>query len=61
MVYGYQGAEEDSDKLALTDKLLNAVLAEAQVVCGGQLVLIAGDLNGDPEVISCLAKGIALW
>ena len=34
VVSGYQGEEEDSDKLALTDKLLNAVLAEAQVVCG---------------------------
>ena len=33
-VYGYQGCEEDADKLALTDKLLQAVLAEAQVVCG---------------------------
>ena len=59
VVCGYQGAEEDSDKLALTNKLLNAVLAEAQVVCGGQPVLIAGDLNANPEVISCLAKRIA--
>ena len=59
VVYGYQGAEEDSDKLALTNKLLNAVLAEAQVVCGGQPVLIAGDLYANLEVIPCLAKGIA--
>ena len=29
VVYGYQGAEEDADKLRLTDKLLQAVLAEA--------------------------------
>ena len=36
VVYGYQGAEEDSEKLLLTDKLLQAVLAEAQVVCRGQ-------------------------
>ena len=35
VVYGYQGAEEDADKLRLTDKLLQAVLAEAQVVCIG--------------------------
>ena len=33
VVYGYQGAEEDADQLQLTDKLLQAVLAEAQVVC----------------------------
>ena len=45
VVYGYQGAEEDADKLRLTDKLLQAVLAEAQVVCIGQPMLIAGDLN----------------
>ena len=31
VVYGYQGSEEDADKLFLTDKLLQAVLAEAQV------------------------------
>ena len=32
VVYGYQGAEEDAEQLLLTDKLLQAVLAEAQVV-----------------------------
>ena len=40
-------------------KLLQAVLAEAQVVCIGQPMLIAGDLNADPAVIHCLAKGIS--
>ena len=55
VVYGYQGAEEDPD----TDKLLQAVLAEAQVVCIGQPLLITGDLNADPAVIPCLAKGIS--
>ena len=59
VVYGYQGAEEDADQLELTDRLLQAVLAEAQVVCVGQPVLIAGDLNADPSVIHCLAKGIS--
>ena len=59
VVYGYQGAEEDADQLQLTDKLLQAVLAEAQVVCLGQPMLIAGDLNADPAVNPCLAKGIA--
>ena len=29
VVYGYQGAEEDAEKLRLTDRLLQAVLAEA--------------------------------
>ena len=59
VVYGYQGAEEDAEKLQLTDRLLQAVLAEAQVVCLGQPMLIAGDLNADPAVIPCLAKGIS--
>ena len=59
VVYGYQGAEEDADQLQLTDKLLQAVLAEAQVVCIGQPMLIAGDLNADPAVIPCLAEGVS--
>ena len=60
VVYGYQGAEED-EKLRLTDRLLQAVLAEAQMVCVGQPMLIAGDLNADLAVIPCLAKGIFCW
>ena len=59
VVYGYQGAEEDAVQLLLTDKLLQAVLAEAQVVCGGQPLLNAGDLNADPAVIPCLSEGIS--
>ena len=59
VVYGSQGAEEDAEKLRLTDQLLQAVLAEAQVICVGQPMLIAGDLNADPAVIPCLAKGIS--
>ena len=59
VVFGYQGAEEDAEKLRLTDRLLQAVLTEAQVVCVGQPMLIAGDLNADPAVIPCLAKGIS--
>ena len=59
VVYGYQGAEEDAEKLRLTDRLLQAVLAETQVVCVGQPMFIAGDLDADPAVIPCLAKGIS--
>ena len=39
VVYGHQGAKEDAEKLQLTDQLLQAVLAEAQVVCIGQPML----------------------
>ena len=49
IIYGYQGAEEDPKKLQLTDKLLQSFLAEAQVVCTGQPVLIASDLIADPS------------
>ena len=59
VVYGYQGTEEDADQPQLTDKLLQAVLAEAQVVCIGQPMLFAGDLIADPAVIPCLSKGIS--
>ena len=59
VIYGYQVAEEDAEKPQLTDKLLQAVLAGARVVCTGQPLLIAGDLNADPAVIPCLAKAIS--
>ena len=59
VVYGCQGAEEDRVKLGLTDKLLQAVFAEPQVVCTGHPPLVAGDLDADPAAISCLAKGIS--
>ena len=59
VVYGYQEAEEDADRLLLTNKILQAVLAGAQVVFIGQPMLIAGDLNADPAIIPYLAKGIS--
>ena len=45
--------------LWLSGGLLQAILVEAQMVCIGQPMLIAGDLNADPAVIPCLAKGIS--
>ena len=45
LLYGYQGSEEDSEKLSLTSELFSAVLA------------IVGDFNADLGVIPCLAKG----
>ena len=73
MVYGDQGAEEDSNKLALTDKLLDAVLAEAQVVCGVSLSLSLGlslvgsltwrllSLLAGSSWRKVLALGVTLW
>ena len=59
VVYGYQGAEKYSEKLQQTDTLLQAVLAEVQVVCVGHPLLIACDLNADPAVVPCLAKSFS--
>ena len=44
---------------SLTNKLFSAVLAEAQVVCAGQPLLIVGDINADPGIFLCLAKSIS--
>ena len=58
VIYGYQGAESDPEKLQLSEHLFAAVLAEARMCCAGQLVILAGDFN-DPTVIPSLAKGIS--
>ena len=61
VVYGYRDSEEDAEKLALTDRVLQAVLAEAQVACGGRPLLIAGDLNADPGIIPYPGRGHCFW
>ena len=58
VIYGYQCAERDPEKLQLSDRLFASVLAEARMCCAGQPVIIAGDFNADPTVIPSLAKGI---
>ena len=60
VVYGFQEAE-DSDQHTLTDKLLQAVFAEAQVGCVGQPLPNAGDLNADPAVNLLFCKGYFCW
>ena len=59
VVYGFQGASTDSEKLRLTEKLLDAVLCELAVVTSGQPCLIVGDLNVEPDRIPCLLRGLA--
>ena len=63
VVYGYQGADEDAEKLSLTDQLFDAALCELAVVGRGQPSVIAGDFNVEPTKIPCLLKGImeGLW
>ena len=58
VIYGYQGAESDPEKLQLSEHLFAAVLAEANMCCAGQPVILVGDFNADPTVIPSLAKGI---
>ena len=38
VIYGYQGAESDPEKLQLSEHLFAAVLAEARMCCAGQPV-----------------------
>ena len=58
VVYGFQGASTDPEKLRLTEKILDAVLCELAVVASGQPCLIVGDLNVEPNRIPCLLKGL---
>ena len=48
VIYGYQGAENDPEKLQLSEHFFAAVLAEARMCCSGQPVILAGDFNADP-------------
>ena len=58
VVYGYQGAEDDAEKLSLTDQLFDAALSELAVISRGQPCVLAGDFNIEPTKIPCLLKGI---
>ena len=60
VVYGYQGAEDDPEKLSLTNQLLDAALCELAVISRGQPCVLAGDFNIEPTKIPCLLKGIML-
>ena len=63
VLYGFQGADSDSEQLSLTEQLFDAALSELSVVARGQPCLIVGDFNVEPTKIPCLAKGISagLW
>ena len=59
----YQGADSDTEQLALTEQLFDAAFGELVVVARGQPCLLAGDFNVEPTKIPCLAKRISagLW
>ena len=63
VLYGYQGADSDTEQLALTDQLFDAALGELYVAALGQPCLLVGDFNVELTKILCLAKGISagLW
>ena len=58
VLYGNQGSCDDPHKLALTNKLLEAVIREAKVCGSGQPVVITGDFNVEPSVIPVVAKAM---
>ena len=59
VLYGYQGADGDVERLSLTDLLLDAALGELRVVALDQPCLIVGEFNVEPTKIPCLSKGIS--
>ena len=62
-LYGYQGSDNSSEQLQLTDQLVDAALGELAVVARRQPCLVVGDFNVEPTKIPCLAEGISagLW
>ena len=48
----------DAHKLALTNKLMEAVVGEAKACGTGQPVVISGDFNAEPSVIPVTAKAL---
>ena len=59
VVYGFQGADSDQEKLVRTDQLFQAVMCELRVVGDGHPFLLLGDFNIEPFKIPCLAKRIS--
>ena len=63
VLYGYQGADNDSEQLALTNQLFDAALGELHAVALGQPCLLVGDFNVEPTKSLAWQKGISagLW
>ena len=57
VAYGFQVADDDAEKLSLTNELFDAVMSELAVVGRGQPCVIAGDFDVEPTKIPCLQKG----
>ena len=53
---GFQGADDDAEKLSFTDQLFDAALCELAVVSTDQPRVIAGDFNVEPTKVICLIK-----
>ena len=58
VVYGFQSAEVDPHKVALTNKLMEGVLGEARACGTGQPERINEDLDAEPVIIFATAKAI---
>ena len=63
VLYGYQGADNDAEQLALTEQLFDAALGELSVVARGQPSMLVGDCNVEPTKNPLPVIGISagLW
>ena len=50
VLYGYQGADTDSEQLALTEQLFDAALGELAVVARGSPCLLDGEFNVERDL-----------
>ena len=58
-IYGYQGADNDPEKLAVSEKCFQATLAESEAVGSDQPVRITGDCNVLPSKLPCVNNMIS--
>ena len=56
--FGFQGADDDSEKLSWTGQLFEAALCKLAVVSRGQL---SWDCTVEPIKLPCLLQGISAW
>ena len=63
VLYGFHGADTDSEQLALTDQLFDAAFGELSVVAWEQPCLLVGDFNVEPTKSPLPGKRISagLW
>ena len=64
VLYGYQGADREAEKLDLTDQFLDAALGELGVVAREQPCLVVGDFVGwlvGWLAVGCWLLAVGCW